>query len=72
MAIISTVAGTATAMERERGFLQAIKKYPNIRVIDIKFKKFTFDIERYEIDHKLITLEKQEDVWKIVKVEDPK
>ncbi|MBV7508893.1 hypothetical protein KW850_27195 [Bacillus sp. sid0103] len=35
-------------------------------------KKFIFDMERYEIDHKLITLEKQEDVWKIVKVEDPK
>ncbi|MBT2733996.1 MULTISPECIES: hypothetical protein [unclassified Bacillus (in: firmicutes)] len=35
-------------------------------------KKFTFDMERYEIDHKLITLEKQEGVWKIVKVEDPK
>ncbi|MEH7481067.1 substrate-binding domain-containing protein [Neobacillus drentensis] len=37
LAIISTVAGTATAMERERGFLQTIKKYPNIEVIDIKF-----------------------------------
>lgn len=35
-------------------------------------KKFTFDLERYEIDHKLIILEKQEDTWKIVKVEDPK
>lgn len=34
-------------------------------------KKFTFDLERYEIDHKLITLEKQEDVWRIVGVEDP-
>lgn len=37
LAIISTVAGTATAMERESGFLQTIKKYPNIQVIDIKF-----------------------------------
>jgi hypothetical protein len=34
-------------------------------------KIFTFDMERYEIDHNLITLEKQEDGWKIVKVEDP-
>jgi hypothetical protein len=34
-------------------------------------KVFTFDLERYEVDHKLITLEKQEDTWKIVKVEDP-
>ncbi|SMQ86577.1 hypothetical protein SAMN05444673_6568 [Bacillus sp. OV166] len=34
-------------------------------------KRFTFDMERYEIDHKLITLEKQEHVWKIVRVEDP-
>jgi ribose transport system substrate-binding protein len=37
LAIISTVAGTATAIEREKGFLQVIKKYPDIRVIDIKF-----------------------------------
>lgn len=37
LAIISSVAGTATAMDRENGFLQAIKKYPDIRVIDIKF-----------------------------------
>jgi ribose transport system substrate-binding protein len=37
LAIISTVAGTATAMEREKGFLQVIKKYPDIQVIDIKF-----------------------------------
>jgi hypothetical protein len=34
-------------------------------------KTFTFDIERSGFDHKLITLEKQEDTWKIVKVEDP-
>jgi hypothetical protein len=32
---------------------------------------FTFDVERSGFDHKLITLEKQEDKWKIVKVEDP-
>ncbi|MCQ6281829.1 hypothetical protein [Bacillus sp. EB600] len=35
-------------------------------------KTFTFDIERSGIDHKLITLEKQDNTWKIVKVEDPK
>lgn len=34
-------------------------------------KSFTFDIERSGFDHKLITLEKQEDKWKIVKVADP-
>jgi hypothetical protein len=34
-------------------------------------KTFTFDIERSGFDHKLITLEKKEDTWKIVKVEDP-
>ncbi|PLS03734.1 substrate-binding domain-containing protein [Neobacillus cucumis] len=37
LAIINTVAGTATAIEREKGFLQVIKKYPDIQVIDIKF-----------------------------------
>lgn len=31
-------------------------------------KTFTFNIERSDFDHKLITLEKQEGVWKIVKV----
>lgn len=31
-------------------------------------KTFTFNIERNDFDHKLITLEKQEGVWKIVKV----
>ena len=34
-------------------------------------KTFTFDIERSGFDHKLITLEKQEDVWKIITVQDP-
>ena len=34
-------------------------------------KSFTFDIERSGFDHKLITLEKQEEKWKIVKIEDP-
>lgn len=34
-------------------------------------KTFTFDIERYDIDHKLITLTKQEETWKITKVSDP-
>ncbi|MDR4950470.1 hypothetical protein [Neobacillus cucumis] len=34
-------------------------------------KSFTFDIERSGFDHKLITLEKQEDKWKIVKIADP-
>ncbi|MFS0779264.1 substrate-binding domain-containing protein [Neobacillus sp. 3P2-tot-E-2] len=37
LAIISTVAGTATAMEREKGFMEAIQKYPDIQLIDIKF-----------------------------------
>ncbi|MDR4945148.1 substrate-binding domain-containing protein [Neobacillus cucumis] len=37
LAIISTVAGTATAMEREKGFMEAIQEYPDIQVIDIKF-----------------------------------
>jgi hypothetical protein len=32
---------------------------------------FTFDLERSGIDHKLITLEKQENKWKIVKIADP-
>lgn len=36
-----------------------------------KEQTFTFDVERSGFDHKLITLEKQEDTWKIVKVEDP-
>jgi len=34
-------------------------------------KSFTFDIERSGFDHKLITLEKQEEKWKIVKIADP-
>jgi hypothetical protein len=34
-------------------------------------KSYTFDIERSGFDHKLITLEKQEGVWKIVTVQDP-
>ncbi|MED1469808.1 hypothetical protein [Bacillus salipaludis] len=34
-------------------------------------KIFTFDLERYEIDHKLIALKKQENSWEIIKVEDP-
>ncbi|WP_162990467.1 hypothetical protein [Mesobacillus foraminis] len=34
-------------------------------------KTFTFDIERYDIDHKFITLKKQEETWKISKVTDP-
>jgi PBP1b-binding outer membrane lipoprotein LpoB len=34
-------------------------------------KTFTFNIERSGFEHKLITFEKQEDTWKIVKVEDP-
>jgi hypothetical protein len=32
---------------------------------------FTFDMERLEIDHTLITLKKQEEGWKIIKVQDP-
>jgi hypothetical protein len=32
---------------------------------------FTFDVERSGFDHKLITLEKQKDTWKIVKIVDP-
>ena len=32
---------------------------------------FTFDIERSGFDHKLITLDKQDDVWKIVTVQNP-
>lgn len=35
-------------------------------------KKFIFDIERYEIDHKFITLEKHDGVWIILKVTDTK
>jgi hypothetical protein len=35
-------------------------------------KTFTFDIERSGFDHKLITLEQQDNTWKIVKVEDSK
>ncbi|WP_448160767.1 hypothetical protein [Bacillus cereus] len=31
-------------------------------------KTFTFNIERSDFDHKLIPLEKQEGLWKIVKV----
>lgn len=34
-------------------------------------KTFTFDIERSGFDHKLITLEKQEGVWKLINVQDP-
>ena len=32
---------------------------------------FTFDIERLDVDHTLVTLEKQEGVWKITTVQDP-
>jgi hypothetical protein len=38
---------------------------------DESANSFTFDIERSGFDHKLITLEKQEDKWKIVKIADP-
>jgi hypothetical protein len=45
------------------------------KIINVTFnestKTFTFDIERSGFEHKLITFEKQEDTWKIVKVEDP-
>ncbi|MDQ7860990.1 hypothetical protein RCO48_08130 [Peribacillus frigoritolerans] len=39
--------------------------------LDQEKKIFTFDIERSGFDHKLITLDKQEEVWKIVAVQDP-
>ena len=39
--------------------------------LDQEKKIFIFDIERSGFDHKLITLEKQEGVWKIVTVQDP-
>ncbi|MFD4931875.1 hypothetical protein ACFWMS_23815 [Peribacillus butanolivorans] len=38
--------------------------------LDQEKKIFTFDIERSGFDHKLITLDKQEDVWKIVTVQE--
>jgi len=41
------------------------------RSLDEAEQTFTFDIERSGFDHKLITLEKQEDVWKIVTVQNP-
>jgi len=47
----------------------------NTEIRDISFNEteqtFTFDIERNGSDYKLITLEKQEDVWKIITVQDP-
>ena len=39
--------------------------------LDESKKIFIFDIERSGFDHKLITLEKQDDIWKIVTVQDP-
>ncbi|MCO0599133.1 hypothetical protein NGI46_17115 [Peribacillus butanolivorans] len=38
--------------------------------LDQEKKIFTFDIERSGFDHKLITLDKQEDVWKIVTIQE--
>lgn len=37
IAIVSSVAGTGTAIEREQGFLQEIGQYPQIEIIDTKF-----------------------------------
>jgi hypothetical protein len=34
-------------------------------------RTFTFDIERSGFDHKIITLKKQDGLWKIVTVQDP-
>jgi ABC-type phosphate/phosphonate transport system substrate-binding protein len=39
--------------------------------LDESKKIFIFDIERSGFDHKLITLDKQDDNWRIVTVQDP-
>ncbi|MCM2534656.1 hypothetical protein NDK43_22785 [Neobacillus pocheonensis] len=47
----------------------------NTKIKNTSFNKakqtFTFDVERSGFTHKLITLEKQKDTWKIAKIVDP-
>ncbi|MGE7907625.1 hypothetical protein ACQKNS_25015 [Peribacillus sp. NPDC094092] len=34
-------------------------------------EKYVFDMERFEIDHTLITLKREEGIWKIITVQNP-
>jgi ribose transport system substrate-binding protein len=52
-AVISSVAGTATAIERQKGFLQEIKKYPDIQIIDTKYSGSDVQ-EAYRLTKKIL------------------